>query len=208
MPKRSRTSFHKNRRQKTLPVRRPGGRSERVRSSVLTAAIDELADRGYAEFSIAAVAENAGVHVTSIYRKWGGRDALIVDACMRYCRDLIVDPDTGDLEEDLVRVLMSIVRLNDTRPGQALVALGFAAIGLPSFRKPSKAFWRRRTEAGRPLFERAIRRGEWPRQYDLEEIMIRLVGPILTRRFLLQEPVGARSVRLLVQETLLLQRKR
>src|SRR6476646_9810011 len=58
---------------------RPGGRSARVRAAVLDATIALLREEGDA-FGIPQVAARAGVHETSIYRRWGSREALIVEA--------------------------------------------------------------------------------------------------------------------------------
>ena len=62
--------------------RRPGGRSERIRQSVIEATMAVLRDRGWDQFSIAEVASRAGVHETSIYRRWGTRERLATDALL------------------------------------------------------------------------------------------------------------------------------
>ena len=75
------------------PVRRrPGGRSARVRSAVLMAALDALADGGYGSFTCEAVAERAGVHKTTVYRRWGKRWRIIDLACREtYTTKLLPD---------------------------------------------------------------------------------------------------------------------
>jgi len=46
----------------------------------LAAAADVLADLGYHGFAIETVAARAGVAKTTIYRRWAGRDELVLDA--------------------------------------------------------------------------------------------------------------------------------
>lgn len=49
---------------------RPGGRTARVRESVLEVAGDLLADRGFAHLDLTEVATGAGVGKTTVYRRW------------------------------------------------------------------------------------------------------------------------------------------
>ena len=57
---------------------RPGGRTARVAESVFAAAIAELAERDFADISIESIAERAGVHKTTVYRRWGSTPGLVV----------------------------------------------------------------------------------------------------------------------------------
>lgn len=51
--------------------RRPGGRSARIRTQMLDAVRAELGEHGYDGLSMDAVAARAGVHRTTVYRRWG-----------------------------------------------------------------------------------------------------------------------------------------
>lgn len=81
---------------------RPRDRS--IDLGVLQAALAELSRRGYAGFSLTAVAEAAGTTRPAIYRRWPGKDALVVDAIAHLAA---VDPPTrpGPPYEDLVTEL-------------------------------------------------------------------------------------------------------
>ena len=61
------------------PARSGRPRDESIDACVLDAALTELSTKGYSAFSIAAVAEAAGTTRPAIYRRWSGRDALVVD---------------------------------------------------------------------------------------------------------------------------------
>jgi AcrR family transcriptional regulator len=59
---------------------RPGGRTGRTgrtAESVFAAATAERAERGYADISIESIAARAGVHKTTLYRRWGSKEGLI-----------------------------------------------------------------------------------------------------------------------------------
>ncbi|MEV1246343.1 TetR family transcriptional regulator [Nonomuraea sp. NPDC050022] len=59
------------------PVRRPGGRSARVRTAVHEAVLDLLRKEDWDSLSLARVAERSGVHQATLYRRWGTLGALI-----------------------------------------------------------------------------------------------------------------------------------
>lgn len=80
---------------------RPGGRSARVRAAVHLAVEELLADG--AELTIPVVAARAGVHPTTVYRRWATLgDLLAAVAAGRFAGDLVT-PDTGTLQGDLER---------------------------------------------------------------------------------------------------------
>ncbi|MFQ6393136.1 TetR/AcrR family transcriptional regulator [Nocardia sp. KC 131] len=82
-------------------VRRPGGRSARVRAAVHKAVTELAAERGYGNFTVAEVAARAGVADTSIYRRWGNLEALAMDLAIDRLTSQSSMPDTGTLDGDL-----------------------------------------------------------------------------------------------------------
>ena len=47
------------------------------------------------------IALRAGVHKTTVYRRWADREALVTDAVLSYAANDFQLPDTGDLAADL-----------------------------------------------------------------------------------------------------------
>ncbi len=82
-------------------TRRTGGRSARVRSAVHGAVTELLADPD-AELTVAAVAARSGVHATSVYRRWGTLEALLLDVAVERLSAASPMPDTGTLRGDLL----------------------------------------------------------------------------------------------------------
>jgi AcrR family transcriptional regulator len=82
---------------------RPGGRSARVRAAVHRAVAELLAEEPAEALTLPAVAGRAGVHPTTLYRRWGSVADLLADvATSRFSGDIVV-PDTGSLRADLER---------------------------------------------------------------------------------------------------------
>lgn len=86
----------------TTPTQtRPGGRSARIRSSVHRA-VEELLAEGPADaLTIPVVASRAGVHATTVYRRWGSMGELLAAVATSSFTGDIVAPDTGSLRGDL-----------------------------------------------------------------------------------------------------------
>jgi AcrR family transcriptional regulator len=87
----------------TSVTTRPGGRSARVRAAVHRA-VEELLAEGPAEaLTVPVIAARAGVHATTVYRRWGSLGELLAAvATSRFSGDIVV-PDTGTLRGDLER---------------------------------------------------------------------------------------------------------
>jgi AcrR family transcriptional regulator len=100
---------------------RPGGRTARVRAQILAATVEMLARDGVVGFRYEEVAERAGVHKTSVYRNWPDRHELIVEALAEHAELEVPLHDSGDLRQDLVDFLLTLVTRLDTPDGRALV---------------------------------------------------------------------------------------
>jgi AcrR family transcriptional regulator len=82
---------------------RPGGRSARVRAAVHRAVEDLLAEGPAEALTVPVIAARAGVHPTTVYRRWGSLGELLAAvATSRFSGDIVV-PDTGTLRGDLER---------------------------------------------------------------------------------------------------------
>ncbi len=79
---------------------RPGGRTARTREAVLAAVRETLADPD-AELTVPAVAERAGVHPTTVYRRWRTIESLLLDAVVGDVQTSSPVPASGDLHADL-----------------------------------------------------------------------------------------------------------
>ena len=88
-------------------------RSQPARRAILAAALDQVAEVGYAQLSIEGIAAAAGVGKQTIYRWWPSKGAVLLDSLLALSEgqdgEVMALPDTGDLEADLKLVLRATV---------------------------------------------------------------------------------------------------
>ncbi|MFB7616183.1 TetR/AcrR family transcriptional regulator [Kitasatospora sp. NPDC056181] len=171
--------------------RRPTvGRGEKVRAAVLAATLAELAELRYAGLTVDAVARRAGVHKTTVYRRWKDRDALIVDALAGQIAADIPIPDTGTVEGDLRLLARGLAAWLRGPSGAAVLAVmlseGAQAPGIAEVR--SRIFDDRLRRA-EPIVTRALGRGELPAGTDPAAVIKALAAPLYFRVLITAEPV-------------------
>ncbi len=162
---------------------RPGGRSLRVRSAVLAATLELLAERGYEAAELPEIARRAGVHPTTVYRRWGTKARLVGEALLERSRPLSPTPDTGALRTDLERLLLDGAALVHTPPVRALfeVLLGQSTDPSPEVAAARDRFWAAHLDEARGIVERAVARSELPQGTDPQALVDLLIGPALMR---------------------------
>ena len=157
---------------------RPGGRSRRVRRAVLDAVVELLEEGGARAVTIAEVAKRSGVNASSIYRRWRGVDALILDAAQDLSLDAIEVADTGSLEDDLCATAVSVAAFLRTDLG---IAMARALVHVPPevLERLSDwpQFWATRLRRFEPVFTRAAARGEVAA--DVDQSVIASIGEMI-----------------------------
>jgi AcrR family transcriptional regulator len=174
-------------------TKRPGGRSSRIRTAVLEAALAEVADRGSSRVSFESIAERAGVHKATLYRRWRSPSALLLDALLARSDTSVPVPDSGSLTEDLLEVLDS-VRANLADPVGLALAVTTAAARDDEFRQGAHAFWEDRLARAGVLVERAIQRGEIRSDVDPVDVLELAIAPLFFRVLVRQEDIDAALV--------------
>ncbi|MFF1697676.1 TetR/AcrR family transcriptional regulator [Streptomyces sp. NPDC058257] len=176
--------MHENPSSATSPTpptaRRPGGRSARVRSAVHQAVTDLIAERGYGTFAVGEVAARAGVADSSIYRRWGTLEALLMDVVVSRLTEGSPMPDTGSLADDL-RSFAAKAAEDVTGPdGLALLRTVVTALGTgPDGESARDRFLSVRSEQLQGMLERARTRGE--DAPDVLEVLDGILAPIYVR---------------------------
>jgi AcrR family transcriptional regulator len=80
-----------------------------LEQAILSAAVEELTENGYARLTMDRVAQRAGTNKTTIYRRWPSRAALALAAHRRYVAQPKTLPDTRDLRSDVLALLRGVV---------------------------------------------------------------------------------------------------
>ncbi|KUH83064.1 MULTISPECIES: TetR/AcrR family transcriptional regulator [unclassified Mycobacterium] len=91
---------------KTSGAGRP--RDPRIDAAILRATADLLAEIGYSNLTIAAVAERAGTTKTALYRRWSSKAELVHEAAFPAAPTAIETPP-GDIAAD-IRAMLAAAR--------------------------------------------------------------------------------------------------
>lgn len=170
---------------------RPGGRTARTRAAVFDAVLATLIERGLEEVSIEEVARRAGVHKTTVYRRWRTRDRLVAEALADAARARIALPDTGDVAGDFRALARSVLLTLQSDQGaiamRSLIAGGKQA---PEVAGIARRFWAARQALVMPIVERAVTRGELPEGTDAAEAIAQVTAPLFFRAFIMGEPLS------------------
>lgn len=160
---------------------RPGGRSARIRADVHRAARALLAEGPAEALTVPIIAARAGVHPTTVYRRWGSVGEILADVTASRVAGEVVVPDTGSLVGDLKRWVADVsVDLSDPD----VIGLMRASIGTGLSEGCRACVTDRRTQLG-AILERAVARGETaPALLDAAD---HLLGPLYYRAIFLSE---------------------
>lgn len=173
-------------------VRGPGRpRSAQAESAIVEATLDLIAEEGFGGLSVERIAARAGVGKATIYRRWAGRDELVVDAISRLPEQS--EPVRGDdVREDLVRLLEGFRRRTaSSRAGRIFPRLIAEAVDHPELMR----LYRQRVMSPRreriaAVLRRGVAAGELPAGLDVEHAVDLLVGPLIYR-WLMRATEGA-----------------
>lgn len=175
------------------PRLRPGGRTARIRAQVLDATLAELAEWGFDALTVDAVAERAGVHRATVYRRWHDVAGLITDVFDSASAIDWEPADTGSLYGDLT-VLNRELReslLEVPSLALALIAVSFrSAAAAHALRE----MWENRCAQCALIVERAMTREEIPQDVDSRALLIASTAPIYHEVVLLQNTTDSRLV--------------
>jgi AcrR family transcriptional regulator len=182
----------------------PVGRGAKVRTAVHAAMLAELVEKGYAALTVEGVAQRAGVHKTTVYRRWKDLEALLVDALSEHIAVDVPIPDSGSIEGDLRALARALVTSYTSATGQAavLAAMFTGAAHLPEVVVARRLVFEERFRLAGPVVTRAVERGELPAGTDPAELLKTLIAPIYFRLLMTGEPVDETTADQAVRITL------
>jgi AcrR family transcriptional regulator len=172
--------------QTEMPHPRPRVAGDRE-AEIFTATLEVLADVGYDRLTMDAVALRAKASKATLYRRWSGKVALVIDALQHHHQHdaPIVLVDTGTLRGDLIESFCGSGGLTDELGVAAFGAILTAVMRDPEF---AAAFRRDviapKLAASKAVFERAIERGEIDARVDVDLLGPALAGIVLHRLIL------------------------
>ncbi|MDH6627553.1 AcrR family transcriptional regulator [Streptomyces sp. LBL] len=185
--------------QRRTPAPRAAGRprSAAADTAILAATRQALVELGWSKLTLGDVATRAGVAKTTLYRRWAGKNELVVDAVAELFDELRL-PDCGTLAADIEGVVLRFAALLEHPEAKtALMALIAESTTDATLRTRIRASIVDRQKLlvleGRA---RAQRRGELPTESDPEAaartadlIFDVIAGAVVHRALVSAEPI-------------------
>jgi len=164
-------------------ARRPGRpRSERAEQAILDATIEAIGERGIDGVHCEDVATRAGVGKATLYRRWPGKEDLLIAAFAAMRRPL-PEPRGESVRADLAELLAVVAAdADDPRYAQQYALLHGAGERYPRL----VAGYRERVveprrELVRTVLRRGVASGELRPDTDIEVAMLMLTGAVMAR---------------------------
>lgn len=183
----------------TGPARSGRPRSAEADAAILEATRASLVDLGWSKLTMGDVATRAGVAKTTLYRRWAGKNELVVDAVAVLFDELEL-PDLGSLAADVEAVVLQFAALLE-RPETKTALMAVVAESTRDqalrdrIRDSIVNRQKRLVLQGR---ERAQERGELPAEPDdvvaartADLIFDVIAGAVVHRALVSAEPVDA-----------------
>jgi AcrR family transcriptional regulator len=169
---------------------RTGGRSARVREAILAATFDELVETGYAALSMESVATRAGVHKTTVYRRWPTLDDLLLDALTTWSREALPVPDTGSIDTDLMALGHELAQVLNDGVGRQIVAFVLTSgLQSPRLSDATRRYFDHQALRAVPTVRQAVDRGELPENCDANALLTTFRAPLFYRMVTTGDPI-------------------
>jgi AcrR family transcriptional regulator len=163
--------------------------------------LDLLADHDWDQLSLPVVAQRAGVHQATLYRRWGSVPALLDDVVTEQLSRASAVPDTGSLRGDLERYAVQAAR--DVAGPLGIVFLRAATLATRSDQtRPPPPYMARRGVQLQAMLDRAAARGENPP--TLLELLEVVLAPLYFHSLFFNRPADADHAHALVDRLLTL----
>jgi len=164
-------------------TRRPGRpRSERAEQAIIDATIEALGDYGIDGVRCEDVATRAGVGKATLYRRWAGKEDLLI-AAFAAMKHPLPEPRGESVRDDLIALLTVVAAdADDPRYAQQYALLHGAGQRYPRLvARYREQVIEPRRESVRAVLRRGIETGELRPGIDIEVAMLLLTGAVLAR---------------------------
>jgi AcrR family transcriptional regulator len=164
-------------------VRRPGRpRSERAEQAILDAAVDAIGDYGVDGVRCEDVAARAGVGKATLYRRWPGKEDLLI-AAFASLKSPLPRPRGESVRDDLIAMLeVMAADVDDPRHARQFALLHGEGERYPRLLARYKAeVVEPRRELIRSVLRRGVATGELRPDTDVEIAMLTLTGAVMAR---------------------------
>jgi AcrR family transcriptional regulator len=185
-------------------VRRVGRpRSEQADRAIIDAALAEFAETGAAGLCIEKVAARAGVGKATIYRRWPGKEDLLLDA-LGALRTPLPEPRGESVRDDLTALVEAIRQesVDPRRVRQSALLMGEGTSYPRLIERYVEAVVEPRRDVFRAVLRRGMATGELREGANIEAAVDMLTGAVLARARLSQDRGDRGYARRIVDELL------
>lgn len=172
-------------------------------AELLAVTLQLLQEHGYDRLSLDVVASTARASKATLYRRWPTKAELVLAAFVEGTRQVAVDPDTGTLRGDLLRIGEQIRAHVSTHASTIRAVLmeisrsaNLAAMLQEQFLAQRKALMRR-------VLARAVDRGEIEASAITDDLWDLLPGYLIFRSVLTGRAASRRTVQHLVDNVII-----
>jgi len=178
-------------------------RSEQAEHAIIDAALDLFAESGPEGLCIEKVAARAGVGKATIYRRWPGKEDLLL-AALAALKAPLPEPKGESVRDDLAALLDAIrsESVDPRRVRQFALLLGEGAQYPRLLERYVETVVEPRRDVVRAVLRRGIATGELREGVNVEAAVDMLTGAVLARPRLGQDRIDRGYARRLVDELL------
>ena len=184
--------------------RRPGRpRSEQADRAIIDAALCVFAEHGVEGLCIEKVAAKAGVGKATIYRRWPGKEDLLLDA-LASLKTPLPEPRGDSVREDLVALMQAMASdyADPARAREFALLLGEGAKYPRLMAKYTETVIEPRREVIRSVLRRGVASGELRPDVDVDVALFMLTGAVIARGKDQPEAISASYAQRVVDELL------
>ena len=184
--------------------RRPGRpRSEQADRAIIDAALCLFAEHGVEGLCIEKVAAKAGVGKATIYRRWPGKEDLLLDA-LAALKTPLPEPRGDFVREDLVALMQAMASdyADPARAREFALLLGEGAKYPRLMAKYTETVVEPRREVIRSVLRRGVASGELRPGVDVDVALFMLTGAVIARGKDQPEAISASYAQRVVDELL------
>ena len=184
--------------------RRPGRpRSEAAEQAIIDATLEVFAERGPDGLGIEQVAARAGVGKATIYRRWPGKEELLLDA-IGALRTPLPQPQGRSVRSDLAALVEALCKeATDPRRARQFALLNGDGLKYPRLlAKYNQVVMEPRRDLIRLVLQRGLATGELREDTDVDAAMFLLSGAVLARGSHVNQTSDAQYAKRVVDELL------
>jgi AcrR family transcriptional regulator len=132
-------------------------RSQESHQAILAATLELLGKVGFEAMSIEAIAKQAKVGKTTIYRRYSSKEELVADAIESIREDVVI-PDTGNFGQDIDELIENAAKITLNPVGRQTVAMIISSASSNS--QFAQIYWTKYLEPRRQAFAIVVERAK------------------------------------------------